>query len=53
MNEADKKQQPKQRKRSLIGYISIIACLVMLLLATSCQPKHPQTFTKLEVISHD
>lgn len=53
MNEADKKQQPKQRKRSLIGYISIIACLLMLLLATSCQPKHPQIFTQLEAISHD
>lgn len=53
MNKADNKQQPKQRKRSLIGYISIIACLIMLLLIASCQPKHPQTFTKLEVISHD
>lgn len=45
--------QQSKLKRSLIGYISIIACLVMLLLATSCQPKHPQTFTKLDVISHD
>ncbi|WP_298970637.1 hypothetical protein [uncultured Psychrobacter sp.] len=45
-------QHPK-RKRSIIGYISIIACLLMLLLATSCQPKHPQIFTQLEAISHD
>ena len=45
-------QHPK-RKRSIICYISIIACLLMLLLATSCQPKHPQIFTQLEAISHD
>jgi hypothetical protein len=52
-NQHSDKQQPKQRKRSIIGYISIIACLIMLLLATSCQPKHPQIFTQLEAISHD
>ena len=44
-------QQPK-RKHSLIGFMSIIACLIMLLLIASCQPNHAQTFTKLEVISH-
>ena len=44
-------QQPK-RKRSLIGFVSIIACLIMLLLIASCQPVYPQTFSKLER-SHD
>ena len=44
-------QQPK-RKRSLIGFISIMACLIMLLLIASCQPVYPQTFSKLER-SHD
>ena len=45
-------QQPK-RKRSLIGFISVVACLIILLLVTSCQPNHAKTFTKSEVISHD
>ena len=44
-------QQPK-RKRSLIGFISVVACLIMLLLIASCQPNHAQIFTKSEVISH-
>ena len=43
------KQQPK---RSLIGFMSVIACLIMLLLITSCQPVNVQTLTKLEVINH-
>ncbi|WP_201604211.1 hypothetical protein [Psychrobacter immobilis] len=51
-NQHSDNQHPK-RKRSIIGYISIIACLLMLLLAISCQPKHPQIFTQLEAISHD
>ena len=44
-------QQPK-RKRSIIGFISVVACLIMLLLIASCQPNHAQIFTELEVISH-
>lgn len=47
------KQQRKHNSRSFIGFMSIIACLIMLLLITSCQPKQAQTFTALEVISHD
>ena len=50
-NQHSDNQQPK-RKRSFIGFISIVACLIMLLLIASCQPVYPQTFTKLER-SHD
>ena len=46
------KQHPKNNSRSFIGFLSIMACLIMLLLIASCQPKHAQTFTKLEVISY-
>ena len=42
-------QQPK-RKRSLIGFISIIACLIMLLLITSCQPTDHKIFVIKEGI---
>ena len=47
------KKHPKNNSRSFIGFISVIACLIMLLLITSCQPKHALTFTELEVMSHD
>lgn len=46
------KQPPKNNSRSFIGFISVIACLIILLLATSCQPNHAKTFTKSEVINH-
>ena len=42
-------QQPK-RKRSLIGFMSIIACLIMLLLVTSCQPTDHKIFVIKEVV---
>ena len=45
--------RPKRGKFSFIGFMSVIACLIMLLLITSCQPQHAQTFTELEVINHD
>ena len=45
-------QQPKQSKRSLIGFMSIMACLLMLLLIASCQPVNVQTLTKIKVTNH-
>ena len=45
-------QQPKQSKRSLIGFMSIMACLLMLLLIASCQPVNVQTLTKSKVTNH-
>ena len=40
-------QQPKRGNRSVIGFISIMACLLMLLLIASCQPVNVQTLTKI------
>lgn len=42
----------KRGKRSVIGFISVIACLFMLLLITSCQPVNVQTITKSKVTNH-
>lgn len=45
-------QRPK-RKRSLTGFISVIACLLILLLIASCQPVSPQIYTVSEGIADD
>ena len=45
-------QQPKQSQHSFIGFLSIMACLLMLLLIASCQPVNVQTLTKLKVTNH-
>ena len=45
-------QQPKKSKRSLIGFMSIMACLFLLLLIASCQPVNVQTLTELKVTNH-
>lgn len=36
-------QQPKRGKFSVIGFMSVMACLLMLLLIASCQPVNVQT----------
>lgn len=45
-------QKPKRGNRSVIGFISIMACLFMLLLITSCQPVNAQTITQSKVNNH-
>jgi hypothetical protein len=45
-------QQPKRNKRNPIGFLSIMACLLILLLIASCQPVNVQTLTKLKVTNH-
>ena len=45
-------QPPKQSKRSFTGFLSVMACLLMLLLIASCQPVNVQTFIKSKVINH-
>ncbi len=42
----------KRGNRGFIAFISVIACLFMLLLIASCQPINVQTLTKLEVTNH-
>lgn len=42
----------KKPKRGLIGFMSVIACLFLLLLIASCQPTNAHTLTKLEVNNH-
>ena len=39
-------QPPKQSKHSFIGFMSIMACLLVLLLIASCQPVNVQTLIK-------
>lgn len=46
-------QPPKQSKPSFIGFISIIAVFVMLLLIAACQPVNAHTFKSLEVTNHE
>lgn len=45
-------QPPKQSKHSFIGFMSIMACLLMLLLIASCQPVNVQTLTKIKVTNY-
>jgi len=45
-------QSPKQSKHSFIGFMSIMACLLMLLLIASCQPVNVQTLTKIKVTNY-
>lgn len=45
-------QPPKQSKRSFTGFLSVMACLLMLLLIASCQPVNVQTFIKSKVTTH-
>ena len=45
-------QPPKQSKRSFTGFLSVMACLLMLLLIASCQPVNVQTFIKSKVTNH-
>ncbi|WP_413501065.1 hypothetical protein [Psychrobacter maritimus] len=45
-------QPPKQSKHSFIGFMSIMACLLMLLLIASCQPVNVQTLIKSKVNNH-
>ncbi|WP_440465344.1 hypothetical protein [Psychrobacter sp. ASPA161_6] len=45
-------QQPKRNKRNPIGFLSIMACLLILLLIASCQPVNVQTITKSKVDNH-
>lgn len=45
-------QPPKQSKRSFTGFLSVMACLLMLLLIASCQPVNVQTFMKSKVTNH-
>lgn len=43
-------QQPKRCKFSFIGFMSVAACLIMLLLIASCQPADPKVFVSKEGI---
>ena len=45
-------QHPKRGKFSVIGFISIMACLLMLLLIASCERVNVQTITKSKVTNH-
>ena len=45
-------QPPKKSKRSFTGFLSVMACLLMLLLIASCQPVNVQTFIKSKVTNH-
>ena len=45
-------QKPKRGKFSVIGFMSVMACLLMLLLIASCQPVNVQTLTKSKVTNH-
>ncbi|MGP5132733.1 hypothetical protein ACTXKV_00665 [Psychrobacter cibarius] len=45
-------QPPEQSKHSFIGFMSIMACLLMLLLIASCQPVNVQTLTKIKVTNY-
>ena len=45
-------QPPKQSKHSFTGFLSVMACLLMLLLIASCQPVNVQTFIKSKVTTH-
>ena len=45
-------QPPKQSKHSFIGFMSIMACLLILLLIASCQPVNVQTLTKIKVTNY-
>ena len=45
-------QPPKQSKRSFTGFLSVMACLLMLLLIASCQPVNVQTLTKIKVTNY-
>ena len=45
-------QKPKRGKFSVIGFISVMACLLMLLLIASCQPVNVQTLIKSKVNNH-
>ena len=44
--------KPKRGNRGLIGFMSIMACLLMLLLIASCQPVNVQTLTQSKVNNH-
>ncbi|MGP5505119.1 hypothetical protein [Psychrobacter celer] len=45
-------QPPKQSKHSFIGFMSVMACLFLLLLIASCQPVNVQTLTKIKVTNY-
>lgn len=45
-------QKPKRGKFSVIGFISVMACLFLLLLTASCQPVNVQTLIKSKVNNH-
>lgn len=45
-------QKPKRGKFSVIGFISVMACLFLLLLIASCQPVNVQTLTKIKVTNY-
>lgn len=45
-------QQPKRGNPSFIGFMSIMACLLMLLLIASCERVNVQTITKSKVTNH-
>lgn len=50
---AHNRTQPHKRgKFSVIGFISVMACLLMLLLIASCQPVNVQTLIKSKVNNH-
>ncbi|WP_201532161.1 hypothetical protein [Psychrobacter sp. LFX-11D] len=45
-------QKPKRGKFSVIGFISVMACLFLLLLIASCKPVNVQTLTKIKVTNY-
>ena len=45
-------QPPEQSEHSFIGFISVMACLFLLLLIASCKPVNVQTLIKSKVNNH-
>lgn len=50
---SEHKSNDKRGNSRFMGFISVMAVLVMLLLIASCQPVNVEALTKLEVSNHE